>query len=233
MYTGRTAKYVEAMIKEGDKFDYAEWLSRVQQEDAKLKSTHPLQLDAPTPTESNQAKDPAVPPASIKGPDAWHGANHGPDPWASGADAAYSVKEDDRSQKSIRQRLGDVCNAWDLFQENRARDAIYRYLGAVFWTVKDWGGQRRTRKLVRRAFKFAGVLPVDMNADPFAVVIRCTCEDAVDHKTVSKWSRALRFAAKRKTPGLRLKSFMKSKGGINRCASLWAEHVRSGNEASC
>src|SRR2546428_6335471 len=38
MLTGRTAKYVEAMIREGDDFDYSRWLRGVQQEEARLKS---------------------------------------------------------------------------------------------------------------------------------------------------------------------------------------------------
>src|SRR5712691_11348705 len=38
MLTGRTAKYVEAMIREGDDFDYYRWLGGVQQEDARVKS---------------------------------------------------------------------------------------------------------------------------------------------------------------------------------------------------
>src|SRR5947209_10384577 len=38
MLTGRTAKYVEAMIREGDNFDYSRWLQRVREEEARVKS---------------------------------------------------------------------------------------------------------------------------------------------------------------------------------------------------
>src|SRR5260370_10993585 len=38
MLTGRTAKYVEAMIREGDDFDYYRWIRRVREEEAQLKS---------------------------------------------------------------------------------------------------------------------------------------------------------------------------------------------------
>jgi hypothetical protein len=144
--------------------------------------------------------------------------------------AAPPARNDGISQKSIRQRLGDVCNAWDLFQEDRDRDAVYRYLRAVFSIVKHYGGARRTRKLVRRAFKFAGVVPADMTADPFAVVIRCTCERSLDSKTISKWSRALRFAARFKKPRVRLRDFIKARGGINDCARLFAQHLRKALE---
>jgi hypothetical protein len=135
-------------------------------------------------------------------------------------------KSVDKPKKSLRQRLGDVCNAWDDFQENRSRDAVYGYLGAVFSMVKHYTGRRRTKKLMRRAYKFAG-LPVDTNADPFAAVIRCTCEHKLDNKTISKWSRALRYVArvKKRIP---LKTFMKNRGGINGCAALFAESLGRG-----
>jgi len=46
----------------------------------------------------------------------------------------------------------------------------------------------------------------------------------VDRKTVSKWSRALRFVAARKRPQSSLKRFMKKMGGVNACAGLYAKH---------
>jgi hypothetical protein len=228
MYSGRTAKYVEAMIQEGDRFNYYEWLNRVRREEAHLASTRPPPQDPVCSTKSGPPERPAKPVTCDRGAKAPRLTTNVPFHQGRAPRAAPPLRNDGISQKSIRQRLGDVRNAWDSFQEDRARDGIYRYLGAVFWIVKDWSGRSRTRKLVRRAYKFAGVLPVDMNADPFAVVVRCTCEHAVDNKTISKWSRALRFAAKFKKPRVRLKSFMKDRGGINGCASLWAKHLRSG-----
>jgi len=37
MYTGRTKKYAEAIIREGDNFDYKEWLRQVKEEEAQEK----------------------------------------------------------------------------------------------------------------------------------------------------------------------------------------------------
>jgi hypothetical protein len=94
----------------------------------------------------------------------------------------------------------------------------------VYCLVRRYEGQGRPNRLVRRAFKYAG-LPVDKNAVPFAVVIRATCDrHKIDNKTISKWARALRYVAKfkRRTP---LKTFIKSRGGINACAALYAEHL--------
>jgi hypothetical protein len=132
-----------------------------------------------------------------------------------------------KQKKSLRQRLAHVANVWDELQETRNRDAVYDYLRAVFSIVKHYRGRRRTKKLVRRAFRFAG-LPIDMNADPFAVVMRCTCEKKLDRKTISKWSRALRYAARSKKPRVRLIPFMRKRGGITGCAALYAEQFGRG-----
>jgi hypothetical protein len=96
-------------------------------------------------------------------------------------------------------------------------------LTAVFSIVQHYRWKGRTKKLIRRAFEF-GELPFDKNADPFAVIIRCTCEQQLDRKTVSKWSRALRYVAqvRKRIP---VKTFMKNRGGVNACADLYAKQL--------
>ena len=64
----------------------------------------------------------------------------------------------------LRRRLVKVSSAWDDFQESRARDAVYKYLGAVFEVVEHYKLRRKTKSLLRRAFKFAGV-PFDKKAE--------------------------------------------------------------------
>ncbi len=226
MLTGRTAKYVEAMIREGDDFDYYRWLRGVQQEDARLKSvavSTPVQPIVPRP--DHPAKT-AQNPGEFKDPETADTAKHKSVVRRTIQQVGHCTKSIDKPKKSIRQRLGDVCNAWDDFQETRDRDAVYGYLRAVFSIVKHYNGRHRTKKLMRRAYKFAGVT-VDTNADPFAAVIRCTCEHKLDNKTISKWSRALRYVArvKKRIP---LKTFMKNRGGINGCAALFAESLGRG-----
>lgn len=219
MLTGRTAKYVEAMIREGNDFDYFKWLSRVQEEEAEVKSAgvspriQPIApgLDHP----AKIAQDPGEFRDSEKHKSAVRRTIQG---------AGHCTKSVDKPKKSLRHRLGDVCDAWDDFQGSRNRDAVYGYLRAVFSIVRHYHGRRRTKRLTRRTFKFAG-LPVDMGADPFAVVIRCTCEHKLDNKTISKFSRALGFVARFKKPRHRLMTFMKNRGGINGCAALFAEHL--------
>jgi hypothetical protein len=111
--------------------------------------------------------------------------------------------------------------AWSEFQANRARDAVYDYLQAVFAIVMHFKVRRRTKRLSRHAFNFAD-LPFDRSADPFTAVIRCTSGDAANNKLMSKWARALRYAAKRKPANMQLKVFMKDAGGVNRCAARYA-----------
>ena len=222
MLTGRTAKYVEAMIREGDDFDYYRWLRGVQQEDARLKSvavSTPVQPIVPRPETAQN-------PGEFKDPETADTAKHKSVVRRTIQQAGHCTKSIDKPKKSIRQRLGDVCNAWDDFQETRDRDAVYGYLRAVFSIVKHYNGRHRTKKLMRRAYKFAG-LRVDTSADPFAVIIRSTCEHKLDNKTISKWSRALRYVArvKKRIP---LKTFMKNRGGINGCAALFAESLGRG-----
>ena len=124
----------------------------------------------------------------------------------------------------FRRRLEKIRDAWDDFQANRARDAVYGYLEAVFAIVMHYKVRRKTKKLLRHAFKFAE-LPFDRNADPFTAVIRCTCDDNVDSKTISKWARALRYVARCKVSPTQLKTFMKEAGGVNACADRYAKYL--------
>ena len=140
----------------------------------------------------------------------------------------YQAREESQKDR-LRRRLMTVSDAWDEFQESRARDAVYKYLAAVFDVVVYCKGRRRIKRLLRRAFQFAG-LPFDKNADLFAAVIRCTSERNLDCKTISKWARALRYAVHCKRPRTPLKIFLKKKGGINACADRYARYWGRGSQ---
>jgi hypothetical protein len=121
--------------------------------------------------------------------------------------------------------LGDVRDAWQNLQSNRVRDAIYDYLRAVFMLISDWEERGQTRDRVARIVKVHG-LSAAMTTEPFSGIICCTSDpDVVDAKTRSKWSRVLRYVQRfnRKKKGL--KTFIKSKGGINACASRFAARL--------
>jgi hypothetical protein len=129
----------------------------------------------------------------------------------------------DRDQLFAEAVRKKMRRAWHEFQASRARDAVYGYLEAVFEIVMHYKVRRRTIKLLRRAFEFAN-RPFDKNADPFAAVIRCTCGNTADIKMISKWSRALRYASRRKKPDSGLRKFMKGAGGVNACAAAYARY---------
>jgi hypothetical protein len=227
MFSPRTAKYVEAMISEDGNFDYHKWLRRVREEDAQAKQV-PVDVSfgesvAPEMADLTDTSDRL---------DAW--ANSGSAFQAISAPNLRMVYKSDHkaggesSEDRLGRRLMSVSDAFDEFQESRARDAMYGYLKAVFALVVDCKGRRRTKRLLRRAFQFAG-LSFDKNADPFAAVIRCTSERSVDNKTISKWARALRYAARCKRPRTPLKRFVKKMGGINACAERYAIYIGRGS----
>jgi hypothetical protein len=221
MLTGRTAKYVEAMMREGDDFDYFKWLRRVREEDARLKSVAVSTSIQPIAPRLDH-------PAKIaQNPDEFRETAHKEKHKPAVRRVIHGTRSVDKPRKSIRQRLGDVCDAWDDFQGSRNRDAVYGYLRAVFSIVKHYSGRRRTKRLMRRAYRFAG-LSIDMNADSLVAVIRCTCEHKLDNKTISKWSRALRYVARVKKPRTRVETFMKHQGGVNACADRYAQYFGRG-----
>jgi hypothetical protein len=196
-------------IREGDDFDYRRWIQRVRREEAQAKH-FPVLFSAgefvgpeigdlpntPDRPDGWSNAEPALPARSARIPSAVDRSDH--------------KASRERSEDRLRQRLVTVCNAFDEFQESRVRDAVYGYLKAVFALVVDCKGRRQTKRLLQRAFKFAG-LPFDKKADPFVTVIRCTSERNVDNKTISKWARALRYVAHCKVPQKRLRTFMKKR----------------------
>jgi hypothetical protein len=226
MLSPRTADFVETMIREGDEFNFRRWLQRVREEKAQAK-----QLPVALSTTESAAPEMCDQIDTSNRLDAQ--VNSGSALRAISAPIPRRVYRSDRNARGEnsedRLRLMRVSDAFDEFQESRVRDAIFKYLAAVFKVVVDYKGRRRTRRLLRRAFQFAG-LPVDKNADPFAAVIRCTCERSVDNKTISKWARALRYAARCKTPRTPLKTFVKNMGGINACAERYAIYLGRGSQ---
>ena len=220
----RTAKYVEAIIREGDNFDYCKWLQRVRDEEVQAKQVSEASA-SPQAVPGQIGNRPSTfdnPDTSVR-PAPRLMVNLRPLPISQ-----FTLKLQDRTVKAQLIRwLEKVSDAWHEFQASRARDAIYDYLEAVFAIVMHYKVRRRAKKLLRHAFKFAN-LPFDKNADPFTAAIRCTCDDQVDSKTISKWARALRYAAHRKAPRTRLKKFMKEAGGVNACADLYARYFGRG-----
>jgi hypothetical protein len=217
----RTAKYIEAMIREGDSFDYNKWLKRVREEEAQAKQAPTAntprdvvgaRVDNPINPSGSPDARPSLGPALICKPA----------PNSRALRRTHRQARDATPKARLRRWLEKVRSAWDDFHASRKRDAVYDYLQAVSAIVEHYRVRRRTKSLLRHTFKFAN-LAVDKNADPLTAVIRCTCGDGADSKTISKWARALRYVARSKEPDSGLRTFMKEAGGVNACADRYAK----------
>jgi hypothetical protein len=216
----RTVSYIDALIREGDKFHYSKWLRRVREGEAQakqgLRTFISKNLIAPEIGNQTGTSDGIWPNLKLMTRAApTPGALRRPHPQA----------ESKTPKARVMRWLERISSAWDEFQASRTRDAVYGYLDAVFAIVEHYRVRRRTNRLLRHAAKFSG-LPLENNADPFAAVIRCTSGNGVDSKTISKWARALRYVAHCKGPRTRLKTFMKEAGGVNACADRYAKYLR-------
>jgi hypothetical protein len=219
MTSERTAKYVDALVRHGPKFNYSHWLAQVKRESTQPNPTTTLPADQPGICEKGHFLSTTPPPDIRRKPRAAIIRGDAQPARRSTLAPIHPRENGGATRKSLRDRLTNVSCAWIDFEECRDRDAVYGYLSAVYCLVRRYVGRRRKKRLVRRAFQYAG-LAVDTNADPYAVVIRVTCDrEKIDNKTISKWSRALRYVAKFKK-GTPLKTFIKNRGGINACAAL-------------
>jgi hypothetical protein len=174
----RTVSYIDALIRECDKFDYFKWLQRVREGEAQSKQ-------GPTTFISKGLLAAEIGDQTGTSDGIW------PAKLTTRATAIpRALRQTHRAPKSkapeisIRHRLEKIRDAWDVFQASRARDAVYGYLDAVFAIVEHYKMRRRTKRLLRHAFKFAA-LSFDKHADPFTAVIRCTSDGNADGKTIS------------------------------------------------
>jgi hypothetical protein len=132
--------------------------------------------------------------------------------------------------KALRQDLLRVRIAWEACQASRDRNAIYGYLSAVFDLVMWWAAENRAVSRARWALQLQR-LDLPTIGEPFAMVIFCTADrQKVDKRTRSKWSRVLRYAAECKTNAEPLATFIRRKGGINKCAERFSRCRRHGDE---
>jgi hypothetical protein len=220
----RTAKYVEAMIREGDNFDYDRWLKKVRQEEAQAKQVATGTLGGLAPAQT------AVPLETF---DDQHPRPNHPQPLTAKATLARALRRSRRQAKGqtpkarLRRWLERIRGVWEDFQSSRSRDAVYPYLEAVFAIVAHFRIRRRTKRLLRHASGFAN-RPFDKNTEAFSAVLRCTCGHGADNKTISKWSRALRYVARSEKSDSGLRTFMKEAGGVNACADRYAKHFGRG-----
>src|SRR6476620_212371 len=133
----------------------------------------------------------------------------------------------------MKSNLLRLQNEWATVRASRDRDAIYRYLAAVFELALWWNQDSKAVNRARRALRLRGYSSA-REPEPFAAVILCTADrDQVDDRTRSKWSRALRYAAEFKDLDEPLSDFIKRKGGINECAARFARRLWTRADRAC
>jgi hypothetical protein len=143
----RTVSYIDALIREGDKFDYSKWLQRVREGEAQAKQGPATfiskYLVAAEIGNQTGASDGIWPNAKLM-------TRATPIPMA--------LRQTHRAPKSktpkarLMEWLKRISSAWDDFQASRMRDAVYGYLDAVFAIAKHFKVRRKTKKLLRQAF---------------------------------------------------------------------------------
>jgi hypothetical protein len=127
---------------------------------------------------------------------------------------------------SIEAELAEVRSAWARYRSTNGRDAVYIYLEAVFALITRWRRLNFAVRNSRAALRLQHDAP-QMKPEPFGIVIFCTSDpEAANAKIRSKWSRALRYAARKKPAYQRLADFVKSNGGLNECARKFTRITR-------
>ena len=152
----RTGKYIEALTRGGDNFDYDQWLKRVREEEDQAtqgltaiicRDVIAAHVDDPINTSDSRDARPRLGPAPISKPTLSPRALRRPHPQA----------KSKTPKARLMRWLERISIAWDDFQASRTRDAVYGYLDAVFAIVEHCRVRRRTKRLLRHAFKFSGL----------------------------------------------------------------------------
>src|ERR1700733_7762312 len=132
----------------------------------------------------------------------------------------------DISTDALKANLQRLAGGWEAYQSTRDRDGIYGYLTAVFELVTVWAHEGTAVDYARWALWLRGHRSAVVSPESFAAVIFCTADrKKADFRTRSKWSRVLRYAAEYKDLDEPLATYIKRKGGINKCAARFARRL--------
>jgi hypothetical protein len=101
----------------------------------------------------------------------------------------------------------------------RNRFAFYGYLAAVFEFYVQLRRKNQAKQAAHRIAKLFG-LQNRKHAHPIRVIIDAT--STADNKTKSRWTRALRYAWRKRTTWTDLKTFLQENGGPAGCADQFA-----------
>jgi len=127
---------------------------------------------------------------------------------------------------SLVQDINRLHRLWRKVQSDRRRDAIYGFLTGVYDLIECWQVERQVVQRVKRTLAIAGMAALEPR-EPFgAIITAAIAPNRLERRKLSKYARALRFAAAHKAPGKRLDRFIKRHGGLNACASEFTKERR-------
>jgi hypothetical protein len=129
------------------------------------------------------------------------------------------------SDAALEKDLQRVGEAWETLEATRRRTAIYPFLTAVFELVAWWAAEGMASGRAQRAIRKTMMASLP-GIDPFAAIILVAAyPKRLDRRAVSRWSRVLRYALAYKPRSERLERFVRRKGGLNKCAALYARRL--------
>ena len=134
------------------------------------------------------------------------------------------------SREALINDVRRLRDAWDACRNDRRRTAIYNFLSEVLNLVRMWNADCDAKARVRSIYRSQG-FDAPQTLEPFAgLIIAAVHPEKLDGRTVSKWSRVLRYAYAEKLSSEPLQQFVQRKGGINACASRFGRSPRRRRE---
>lgn len=130
------------------------------------------------------------------------------------------------SERKIVDRITKIRKTADRVSRNKRRFAEYRYLRAVLRGYRHLVDNELLPAMLEIAPAILTV-PVRANWHPLRVIIEATMWREIDHRTRSRWTRALQYAVAREIDPDQLPRFIRANNGIAGCAEL-ASKTRSG-----
>jgi hypothetical protein len=124
-----------------------------------------------------------------------------------------------RSDRHLRQAIDALRRLERKCFASRSRFAFYDYLAAVFELYVQLRRTKQAKKAARLIAKLFQLHNQKRN-HPIRVIIDAT--STADNKTKSRWTRALRYAWRKRKTWSDLKTFLRENGGPAGCADQFA-----------
>lgn len=123
------------------------------------------------------------------------------------------------SERKIVKRIIKIRETADRVSRSKRRFAQYRYLRAILRGYRYLDDHDLISALMEIA-PATLMVPVRAGWHPLRVLLEATIWTEIDCKTLSRWTRALEYAAARKIAPDELTKFLRANNGIAGCADM-------------